>query len=432
MTTNNNSRLAVQAHIILHLGPNFGNLVIWGHCQYPTILNLESLHLSPAFGHLSRPLHILSNNSSLTIHELTNGHAPLAASILSSRPYHSISALTAAFNHHLWPMRCQSSTRSSIWRYWNMVITWALSWNIVKHILPMSLDTLKAFTFDLVAFGCTSPVIKSCWAAIQNRHKEFDYTPPIYGSGQYSAWERCIASAIGAPARIKFPVPKTIVHSLLLWRPYSILQHRNRLSTALATIICSRPSEVAQFQSCDFWPDFHTGYGIPGYKGTAAFNIKKKKNDSGRRGQLAAVGKSKNPDLDLVQQLKHWIFSMGLSPHPLCQKRSYPSRHCSFCPPLFPVLQKGARNSILATFQHCSPQQISDGVKSVCTHFGANPAYFSGISTRKGGITIAIEAGVPEEILFLQSGHGQTHTARRYMNFTNPASLFETFQAFDL
>ena len=123
---------------------------------------------------------------------------------------------------------------------------------------------------------------------------------------------------------------------------------------------------------------------------------------------------------------------MGLSPHPLCQKRSYPSRHCSFCPPLFPVLQKGARNSILATSQNCSPQQISGEVKSVCTHFGANPAYFSGIGTRKGGITIAIEAFVPEEILFLQSGHGQTRAARRYKNFTDPAHLFETFQAFDL
>ena len=65
--------------------------------------------------------------------------------------------------------------------------------------------------------------------------------------------------------------------------------------------------------------------------------------------------------------------------------------------------------------RHCSPQQ-SDGVKSVCTHFGANPVYFAGISTRKGGITIAIEAGVPQEILFLQSGHGQTRAARRYMN----------------
>ena len=180
-----------------------------------------SLYLSQAFSHLSKPLHILSNNSALTIHELSNGHASLAASILSSRPYHSISALTEAFNYHLWPMRCQSSTRSSNWRYWNMVITWALSWNVVHHILPMSLDTLKAFTFDLVSFGCTSAVIKSCWAAIQIRHKEFEYTPPIHGSGQYSAWERCIASALGAPARIRFPVPKSIVHSLFLWRSTS-------------------------------------------------------------------------------------------------------------------------------------------------------------------------------------------------------------------
>ena len=96
------------------------------------------------------------------------------------------------------------------------------------------------------------------------------------------------------------------------------------------------------------------------------------------------------------------------------------------------MLQKDAGDSIPATSRHCSPQQISDGVKSVCTHFGADPAYFSGISTRKGGITIAIEAGVPEEILFLQSGHGQTRASRRYMNFTDPARLFETVQAFDL
>ena len=76
---------------------------------------------------------------------------------------------------------------------------------------------------------------------------------------------------------------------------------------------------------------------------------------------------------------------MGLSPHPLClillsdlillsiAKQSYPSQHCSFCPPLFPVLQKGARNSVLATFQHCSPQQISyesnlSALTQICLH----------------------------------------------------------------
>ena len=85
---------------------------------------------------------------------------------------------------------------------------------------------------------------------------------------------------IGAPARIRFPVPKTIVHSLLLWLLHSVFQHRNCLSTALATILCSRPSKESQFQSCDFWPDFHTSYGIPGYDKTDAFNIKKKAADN--------------------------------------------------------------------------------------------------------------------------------------------------------
>ena len=114
---------------------------------------------------------------------------------------------------------------------------------------------------------------------------------------------------------------------------------------------------MAQFRSCDFWLDFHTGYGIPGYDGTAAFNMKKTKNDSGHRGQLAAVGKSKNPQLDLVQPLKYWIFSMGLSTHPLCQKRSYPARHCSLCNLSFSC-------PTIALSQHYSLQQISDGVKS--------------------------------------------------------------------
>ena len=97
-------------------------------------------------------------------------------------------------------------------------------------------------------------------------------------------------------------------------------------------------------------------------------------------------------------------------------------------PLCFLCCKKGASNSILATSQHCSPQQISDGIKSVCSHCRANPAYFSGIGTRKGGITTAIEVDDPEEILFLQSGHGQTRAARRYMNFTVPADLSRPFK----
>jgi hypothetical protein len=50
--------------------------------------------------------------------------------------------------------------------------------------------------------------------------------------------------------------------------------------------------------------------------------------------------------------------------------------------------------------------------------FGADVLLFSGISARKpeGSLTTAISAGVPKTILFMQSGHGQTRTARNCMH----------------
>jgi hypothetical protein len=57
---------------------------------------------------------------------------------------------------------------------------------------------------------------------------------------------------------------------------------------------------------------------------------------------------------------------------------------------------------------------------------------FSCISTSKGGLSTAIEAGVDEVILFLQSGHGKPLPARAYMHFSDLRRLLETFEAFGL
>ena len=40
------------------------------------------------------------------------------------------------------------------------------------------------------------------------------------------------------------------------------------------------------------------------------------------------------------------------------------------------------------------------------SHVGYDTSLFSGISARRGGISTAIEAGVPEAILWMQSGPG--------------------------
>ena len=140
----------------------------------------------------------------------------------------------------------------------------------------MSLDTLKAFTFDLVAFGCTLAVINPVGLpsriGIRNsitNHQFMALDSILHGNVAFHLpWVLLLES-----------IPSSQDHCTFTPSLASTLYPAtsNHLSTALETIICSRPGEVAQFQTCDFWPDFHTGYGIPGYEGTTAFNIKRKR-----------------------------------------------------------------------------------------------------------------------------------------------------------
>ena len=49
-----------------------------------------------------------------------------------------------------------------------------------------------------------------------------------------------------------------------------------------------------------------------------------------------------------------------------------------------------------------------------------------------GCLTVAIEAGVPKHILWMQSGNAQDRAARRYVRLTNPDRLYDTWWAFAL
>ena len=65
-------------------------------------------------------------------------------------------------------------------------------------------------------------------------------------------------------------------------------------------------------------------------------------------------------------------------------------------------------------------------------HVGYDTSLFSGISARRGGLSTAIEAGVPEHILWMQSGHAQDLAACRYVQLGSPALLYRTWEAFNL
>ncbi len=69
---------------------------------------------------------------------------------------------------------------------------------------------------------------------------------------------------------------------------------------------------------------------------------------------------------------------------------------------------------------------------SALAHVGFNTAGFSCISARKGGLSTAIEAGVPEAILWMQIGHAKDVAAPSYFNLHSPTLLYRTYESFDL
>lgn len=431
-SSSNPAQLAFRAAVIIGLGAEFGNQATWSASQgMPFITNLPALAASPAF-RACAPDDILCNLSAKTTLEAADGNWAGVAASLPPRPAACVADLTAAFNQHIWPSRSQASTRAKHWANWAVVVTWAIAWGAAHLILPMNTDTLKGLSWELLCMGTSRSVITAIWAAVQHRHRTAGLPPPISGLGEFSAWTRCLAGLVGRPTALLFPVHRLLVAAMLRARPDAARDNRDRLMVALATICCLRVAELIALQVCDLWFDFHTGYGIPGFRGTAAVHVARRKNDCERKGHHPAIGRSKDPALDLVHQLRLWLRSYGISVSPLCQKGANPSARCPHCPPLFSRFRNGPACRAVSSTDPLSTQMFADALRRVMGACGADTSRFSGISARKGGLTTAISAGVTEEILFLQSGHSQSRAARNYMHLQDPHRLFDTFRAFGL
>jgi hypothetical protein len=224
----------------------------------------------------------------------------------------------------------------------------------------------------------------------------------------------------------KLPIQKATVRWLLAWRLGSLAAHRARLLTVVATLACLRVNEVARLQVCDLWFDHLTSYRVPCFEGTCSVHINRRMNNTQRKGHYPALGRSQDPELDVVAQLRRWLELAGLAVHPRCAKRARPAAACELCPQLFPWI------TAATTRRPCSRQQASDWIRWAVKQAGGDSSRFSGISARKGGISTAIEARVDETILYLQSGHGAALPARAYMQIASHARFLETFEAFGL
>ena len=166
----------------------------------------------------------------------------------------------------------------------------------------------------------------------------------------------------------------------------------------------------------------------PAYFGTVALNVMNHKHDQIRRGHSPRIGRASRSKLDIVRRLVVFMASIDTIPGQGCTKKDRPHARCPVCAPLFPLFLPDGSARKTAPSPSAFSGMILKGLKLA----GADTRGYSGVCACRGCITTAMEAGVPEAVLWLQSGHGSDRSSRTYINLHDPALLFQTWAAFRL
>ncbi len=131
-------------------------------------------------------------------------------------------------------------------------------------------------------------------------------------------------------------------------------------------------------------------------------HIDRRKNDTVWKGHYPALGRSKDPALDIVVQLQPWLRIAGLAPSRLGQRHAV---KCALRCSRSPGARRAASASRWSRIDRAPVSRRATGFAGP----GSDSTRFSGITERKGCISEAIEAGVDGVILYLQSGHCQAY-----------------------
>jgi integrase len=263
-------------------------------------------------------------------------------------------------------------------------------------------------------------------------HRLHDEESPFHRYKSYSRYCKIIENKKGKQRVIKLPIAAEHVKEMLNNIQPEVAQRRDTLAVVLATICALRPSEVTALQVCDLKFDYDRQVSHrEQYAGTLAVVIRERKNDQSGKGHFPRIGKAKNPKFDIVSLLKQYLQDNNLMVSSACTKPTDARGNCPHCNPLFPKTCKSAGITI-PTMQPLSTNWFTSNVSRQLRTLGHDPKRFSGISARKGGISSAIEDGVEEAVVYLQSGHSARSSGRDYMTITNLPRLYEAWGSFQL
>lgn len=452
--------LAYRSRVIFNLGP--GDEAGGGARFSPRSLIPTLTDLGPVRTLASRlGLRIggwLYNDRQATALELCQGRWRPAIAALAFDPRGGVPSVDSSadrFAEIVEPLGFAVGTRCKYEAHRRSVLTWAIWKGVLHELLPMSERLLKAYLWDALAFDAPLSVLKHALGAIKAWHRKLGFESPADGPGDFRRLTTSLARFQPTPRSLKFPLHAEAVRRLLLlplpehpkcrgvippkpkgcWARCPIcwaFLHRwvDCLAAVIATLTCCRCKEAGLLQVCDVWWRFDERAGFLPFVGGAAFNIAFRKNDQQRKGHQPRVGVPKDPRFDVLAQLAEVIRLLQTTPRPGCTKHADPSVPCPACPPLFPRRHKKGQEFDLS--RQATSTEMSAMIVRGLGHVGFDTSLFSGISARKGGLSTAIEAGVPEVILWMQSGHAQDVAARRYVQLQSPALMYATYESFNL
>jgi hypothetical protein len=415
------------------LGPEAAQSAVWTAGAIPTLQNAHILlrgFLPTLCPHWRAALSDTSLASPLD--GAQGNYEQTLLSVADATP-NTVASMSLAFSTVIMPLGSARATRVKAWRYWRSCLTWAVARGSCDQLLPMSGQALQAMLWDFATMGASNSTLKAVLDAVLARHREARLPPPISGHLAYHRLARALGRVLGTQRPHKMGITRDMVVALLRQSPADLPSFRNNLALCTATMGCMRPGEVAMAQTCDLKFNGDYDKGLLQYKDCSTLCTLTRKQDQERKGHWMRFGVSDDPALDINYQLGLFMDMAGTRPGPGCSKRSRPGARCTSCFPLFPKLRRDGRGGWSV---HPDPRPTANAVSAMVTSaletLGLDTSAFSGVSCRMGGLTVAIEAGVPEHILWMQSGHAQDRAARRYVRLTNPDRLYDTWRAFRL
>lgn len=225
----------------------------------------------------------------------------------------------------------------------------------------------------------------------------------------------------GTPSRLRFPIGTHHLRKMMALTGMSRLERRAVLIVCVGTACISRVDELSQLQLCDLLWNHDAAY-HDSLRATLAIRIIRRKQDCHRFGLYVRV-----PAGVLVEMLRAFVRDMGLLLDPRCTKSSIRGARCPYCDPVWPKTVVGrTRSSGAGQLEGMSRQQISSTVKVALESIGVDARHYSGISIRRGGVTVAVQAKIHPAILHLQSGHGTATSSTGYVDPLDPRELYQT------